>query len=589
MIFLAPWWLLSLALVPALLLWGLLAPRGRPVTVGSLMLWHRALAGGAAGRPTARLRLRDPVLWLDASCILFVILACARPALETARPLEPAATVVLDRTASMEMPSNGPRGLRWQDAGRMLANVLAEVDDAPVRVVHVPGPVGVVLAEKRPADDMVDWYGSESRALLAAEDVWHAASAEAVRRPDRPVLVVTDVVTTEDVPDGVFVLAPGGPSHNVGLVHVGWRGEHLDGGGYREWLLVKARAAASAPGPYDLRVYGDDMGLGVLSDIKGFLAPGERVERIVSFADVREPEFGPVVCLEGSGDGFPEDNRAYLAVPPSRPIRVRLVGEAPEALSRALRACANVQVTEAMPPASPTPEDTDLVVTYATGIPDGWDGPAVVVAPPEEVGPVRPTGRELKAEWRIAEDHPLADAFYLPAPRVGRVPDYSIASTLADNVAVVVGSRDAPLLVTWETGGVRRLAVCFGLENEITDWPRRAGFPVFWARAIDWLVPAGQRRPVYRTYAPLEPVPGTARLAPGRAGFQTIGEKTIGVSFIGTDEGFQAGPGRDDSASAIAAIRESVELCREATLAPGWPYAAALAVLALLARAWVAR
>jgi len=579
MTFLAPWWLLGLALVPALLLWGLLAPRGRPVTVGSLMLWRRALAGGAAGRPTARLRLRDPLLWLDASCILFVILACARPALETARPLDPVATVVLDRTASMAMPSNGPRGLRWQDAGRMLANVLAEVGDAPVRVVHVPGPAGVVLAEKRPADDVVDWYGSEPRALLAAEDVWHAASAEAVRRPDRPVLAVTDVAPKAALPENVFVLATGGPSHNVGLMHVGWRGEHLDGGGYREWLLVKARAAASAPGTYDLRVYGDDMGLGGLSEIKGLLAPGERVERIVSFADVQEPEFGPVVCLEGPGDGFPEDDRAYLAAPPRRPIRVRLVGEAPEALSRALRACGNVQVTEAMPPASPTPDDTDLVVAYATGIPDGWDGPAVVVAPPEEVGPVRPTGREVKAEWRVAEDHPLADALYLPAPRVGRVPAY----TVADDAAVAVGSPDAPLIVTWGNDRARRLAVLFDLAETTTDWPRRASFPIFWSAAMDSLVPDQSAPTDFVVLTPAEVAQQTGGPLPGGLG------GSARASFIGTDEGFQTGPGRDDSASAIAAIHESVERCREATLAPGWPYAAALAVLALLARAWVAR
>jgi len=192
---------------------------------------------------------------------------------------------------------------------------------------------------------------------------------------------------------------------------------------------------------------------------------------------------------------------------------------------------------------------------------------------------VRPTGREVKAEWRVAEDHPLADALYLPAPRVGRVPAY----TVADDAAVAVGSPDAPLIVTWGNDRARRLAVLFDLAETTTDWPRRASFPIFWSAAMDSLVPDQSAPTDFVVLTPAEVAQQTGGPLPGGLG------GSARASFIGTDEGFQTGPGRDDSASAIAAIHESVERCREATLAPGWPYAAALAVLALLARAWVAR
>jgi hypothetical protein len=63
----------------------------------------------------------------------------------------------------------------------------------------------------------------------------------------------------------------------------------------------------------------------------------------------------------------------------------------------------------------------------------------------------------------------------------------------------------------------------------------------------------------------------------------------FGVSFIGTDEGFQAGAGRDDSAAAIEAIRRAAESARREVFYEIWPFLAAAALLALLVRVLVAR
>ena len=82
---------------------------------------------------------------------------------------------------------------------------------------------------------------------------------------------------------------------------------------------------------------------------------------------------------------------------------------------------------------------------------------------------------------------------------------------------------------------------------------------------------------------------GRNRLAPGRPGFYSDEAGAYGVSFIGSDEGFQAGPGRDDSKAAVEAIRASIEARRRATLADLWPYLAAAAVAVLLGRARVAK
>ncbi|MGB2830982.1 MAG: hypothetical protein WBD75_11630, partial [Phycisphaerae bacterium] len=207
---------------------------------------------------------------------------------------------------------------------------------------------------------------------------------------------------------------------------------------------------------------------------------------------------------------------------------------------------------------APRAGEVDLVVAYASALPAEWKGPAALVLPPEGAGPVRPTDQEAPAEWRVAVDHPLADALYLEPPRLGPVRRYA----LDPSARVVLGTPDVPLIVTWEASGVRRLAVLFGFDEPATDWARRAGFPVFWRRALDWLVPRDARGTAYRTF---------------------------GVSLTGSDEGFQAGPGRDDSKAAVEAIRGSIEARRRATLADLWPYLAAAAVVALLARARVAK
>jgi len=273
---LAPWSLAGLVLVPAMFLWGLLAPRGRPVVVGSLMLWKRALGRGAFGKPSARVRLKDPLLWLDALLVVLIVLACARPALPTREALEPAATVVVDRTASMGCDAPKPFGMQWRQAHAMLAAVLKAVDDAPIRIVSVPGPTGAVVAEGATVREVLDRYGPEMEFVLAAGDVWPVALAEAARDRGRPVLVATDVAPTAAVPGNVYVLAPGAASANAGLVRVATRIEPDEW-----WVLASARAAGDAPGTCDLVV---STGATVHARQGAFLAPGKEAEMVLRVA-----------------------------------------------------------------------------------------------------------------------------------------------------------------------------------------------------------------------------------------------------------------------------------------------------------------
>ena len=610
---LSPWSLAGLALVPAVFLWGLLAPRGRPVRVGSLMLWRRVLPEGAAGKPSARIRLRDPLIWLDAAAVLLVVLACSRPALKTAAPAEPVATLVIDRSA--HMCAQGKHGWNVRDDARDQAAPILDAlgGDAPIRIVYVPGNGGAVESDTMSAFEFKVIVGADLwKPALVSSDLWPVVAAESAAHEDLPVVAVTDLAPATKMPPNVYVVATGRNSRNAGLTRVAAR---IEAG--RWWLLVEAKADASAPGPCQLVVSGDGK---VLARQADFLAPAATVSQTFAMTDPPPKQLQAELFAPGQGglrplgDSFPDDDAAYLTLEPAARVSIALVETPDPALRRALAACGDAEVMEVSPDAKIRPGQADLLIACGEAIPADWTGPAVVILPPQAVGLVRPVSDRLAVpppdrlavpvsdrlavaahgddhavvapEWRVAPSHPLAPALYLEPPRLSPVRRYAYDA----QAELLLGTPDVPLMVTWRESGSRRLAILFGFDEASTDWPRRAGFPVFWSRAIEWLVPKESRAAGYATCRPLEPLPGSSRRAPARPGF-SADEKgaPVGVSFIGTDEGFRSGPARDDSPAAIEAIRKSIEAHRRAALSELWPYLAAAALVVLLARARVAR
>jgi len=544
---LAPWSLAGLALVPAVFLWGLWAPRGRRRLVGSLLLWRRALEAGPAGRPTARMRLKNPLLWLDAGAILLLVLAAARPAVRGTFPRDPVATIRIDRSASMAIEAS--EGPRWERARAMAEPILREVGRAPVRIVRLPGDTGTPTTEVLSGDE----------ALARGADLWRptgdlaGGTFQTAPDPDgRPVLVVTDVAPPEAA-QGVYVLATGGKSRNVGLVRAALRVE-----GDRAWLLATVRATADAAGPYSLSLSTGEGGAILREPLAS--RPSETTEHVLPIPGPLPRELR-VALTRGDGrlplgDDFAADDAAILTCRSERPVRVCVVGVSDAAVEQALAAACGAEVWR--PAASDLavgPEDADVVVAVGAALPAGWTGPAALVMPPAGAGPVALLDETAVAPWTVATAHPLAEAFYLEPPHLEPVRRYR----LEPGADLLLGTADVPLAVTWQAGGARRLAVLFPLDDAVTDWTRRAGFPVFWRRAIDWLVPPRS------------------------------GEGEGEALYVGTGEGFQAGPGRDDSAAALQAVHDSVAARRRAALDEVWPYLAAAALVLVILRGWAAR
>jgi hypothetical protein len=576
--FLSPWSLAGLVLVPALFLWGVLAPRGRRTVVGSLLLWRRALGSGLGGRPSVRARLRDPLLWLDAAAVLVLVLACARPAYQTEIPDQPVATLVIDRTASLRIKEGGRTRA---DAARTLAPpVLQAAEGAPIRLVCVPGVSGMVEAETITAAEVLAAGSPHWRPLPAARDVWPEVIAQAAADRDRPVLVVTDIAPSDPTPANVFVLAPGGQSANAGLTRAASR---IEGG--KAWLLVGVRTTPTAPGPvWGYRVTGQGNfheafpfgwqggGAGeAVIPLNAPLPPTLRVEMI-------SPDMIPVP----PDDVFPYDNQVRMVLRPALGLGVVVSGRPAPSLQDALGVIPGVRLVEVAAGAPVRAGEADLVVAGPAGLPPEWAGPAAIVMPAQAVGPIRPLDGEAEGEaegeaaWEVRAAHPLTDALYAGTPRIGKVRRYA----LGPGARLLLGTPEVPLMATWEDAGARRLAILFPLEELATDWPNREGFPVFWSYALQWLVPADRRPAEYA----IQDLPSAVK-----EWGPSVPVEPSPEGFLGSDEPYQSGPGRDDSAAAIEAISASVAARRQAAHADLWPWLAAAALLLLAARAWVAR
>jgi hypothetical protein len=639
-----PWALAGLALVPAAFLWGLLAPRGRPLTVGSLMLWRRVIGSGPAGKPSARVRLRDPILWLDAAALTLLVLAVAQPSIRTDRPVEPVATIVIDRTAAMAVVPVGKDRPRWQDAAAMVRRLLASSSDAPIRIVSVPDSSGAVATQATTVSEFLAQGDAAWAPLPVDRDVWATAAAEAAARTDRPVIVAAAVAPLVSLPPGTYVLAPGGDSANAGLARVAARVE-----GDRWWLLVAARAGAGAP-PAALVIEADGK---ILTTRDVFPAGSAAADGLPVSSGQAAPRFSQEVFAMGSPspspqaalprevtvrleaappapaaratdnasgssatpsprrplrDGFAWDDAAYLSLTPSTHLRVVILGDSDLALRHALESRADTDVAVVAAGEKVDRGVADLVIANRAALPPGWDGPAVVILPPADVGPVHPIGTKVAAAWRVAADHPLGEALYLEPPKIGQVERFRLDPA----AEVLVGTPDAPVIVTWQDAGARRLGVLLDIGEPATDWSRRASFPIFWSRAIDWLLPQDQRGVSYSTYAPLEPMTALGRLAPAEPGFHpaprgrrvdanvTPGREPpgvapdqrdarLGVSFIGSQAAFLSGPACDDSAAVGQAIRRATEAGRREALDPVWPFLAGAVLVVLVVRTGLAR
>ncbi len=465
-----PVWLLALPL--AALPWLLAGRRVRPrLVVSSLEVWR------TAPRPPAGVRT-SPLRWsrlaaVQAATICACVLAAAGP--QTGRG--PQTVVLLDDSISMTT---------LDAAGRTRLDLAREV--ARSRLSRLPRgtPVSLMTASAAALEpaaaasvatnpDVTDRRGLERR-LASVTPTDTVADLEravlvALARADR-VVVVSDRPAPATFDAGrIEWVRVGDEVDNQVVLHASAR--RAPAGGSSVDVLVTVRNQSRARAQRALLVTAGDAQV----RLPLVIAAGSDLTRTLQL---------PVgshtarVQLEGE-DARPADDRAWIALPPPRRVRVG-DGSAHRELALALRAMPGVEVTDlGSAPIVERPMDGaaqpfDLVVCGACPRPPS--GVAALVLVPSSSGaeraPVHPAGFA----------HPVTTGLEPGDLRVRPAP----LPLSAEADTVLLESAGHPALIVNEAGPVRRAFMNADLAGD--PFVFTPGFPVLVANLVDWLVPA---------------------------------------------------------------------------------------------------
>jgi hypothetical protein len=498
--FLTPWSALLAAAVaiPLLLLLYMLKLRRRRQRMASTLLWQRTFEDLQANVPFQRLRW-SLLLALQAAAVVSLLLAIARPLLQTEARSVSRVILLVDRSASMN--ATGADGRPRLDLARDSAGF-----ESDPRVL-------------REALDAIE--PTEEAADLQAALQLAGAFAGAGEDPDEdapPLVVLVSDGGVGPPPaaagfalragDFRFVRAgpdPGGPVDNVGIVEFSARRDHRD----PQRVPVFARLVNAGADPADLFVtlFVDDEAVStkrLALPAAGEDGPGEQT---VTFSAAME--HGAVLRLRhGRADDLAADDVAALVLP--RPARPRLAlvhgGAAPdrfladlvEALDLEQLRVLGAEAWDALR-ASGSPPPYDLVIfdrvaaarPPVASISFGADPEGLAATPPSAPG-----GRRLLTWDR---QHPLLRHVALDDLVFAGFGGYRAEPP----VVPLASGPDGPVLVLLPGEPVRHVAVGFALEQ--SNWPLHVSFTVFMQNAFDLLLPAdlGREGLAARTGRPL--------------------------------------------------------------------------------------
>jgi len=462
------------ALVVALAVLHLLAPRWKRRVVPSLFLWRRIAARGLelrSRRPAADLPLVLGVLGASA-----LALASAGPVLLRATASGRELVVVIDNgTSSL---TEGVRGrTRLADAVAFAGAELASLGE---------GDAAAVVATS-PSARVVEPLGSPGRAreaLARIEPVQvSGALAEAVA------LALSQGTAGSEPPEVVVFTSRALPTGMPATrrVPVGREGRNLaivdaDFSDDQAFCALRNFSSREAVARVSLRVL-DPAPPREIASIEARVPAGGRVPVVLAPAGGLEATLAAARAVELSHswaeDDLWVDDRVWAAREAVSARRVGIVGEPPECLLRAIWAARAEAVVLAG--GAGVPADVDCLV-YLRELPAAWPPPAcaLLVSPPRSLGPIEILGEELLGAKGVfasgTDERSLVRGF----------PPVTVAVERSRR-ARIFAPHEVLLLAGGEVlaAALRGGHVYLGFAPDESDWPDRASFPVFVARFLE--------------------------------------------------------------------------------------------------------
>jgi hypothetical protein len=554
--FLAPWAALVAAAltVPPIIAFYLLKLRRRPVRVGSVMFWERAVRDAQGNTPWRMVRPSAQLL-LQLLALALLLLAFARPVVPGA--LGGRVMLVLDRSASMNATdgnatdgsaTDGAGGVtRFEQARERLRTLAGELAGAG-------GTRAMVVALGAEALPLTPWTSDRAvllGALDAVEPTDEQASADALaelvrlamgdgdeppgERPDapqpgqpqRPERLAVVLASDGDLAPPREPLAanvelrlepvggrPAGPAGNAGVVAVAAQRQYDDPATVR----VFARVLATGPMRRDLPVRLALDGRPVAQTVAR-LAPADGAEgpteASVSLSAVAV-DAGVLTVLLPGGDLLPADDaasmwlrgagrpRVLMVIPerelvdpdrPGPPSPVLLIAAVLEAMDLGDLQIRRLSRYEQLVGEGDLPFDAVVFDRVAPRAPA--PAPSLHFGPPPpvpdgELPTVQPGALPgtRAVSWR--RTHPVMRDLALDQLAVAQ-PFMADAQPAPDaaRVLVLASGERGPLIA--EIQGQQHRRIWVGFEPAQSNWPKLVSFPLFIAEAVDYLAMRGSR------------------------------------------------------------------------------------------------
>ena len=598
MTFLAPIGALALLAIPAIVLLYFLKVRRPEFRVGALLFWRPYVADRQANAPWQRLRWSLLLLLqlLIAAALAFALL---RPGIQGVAGVGTTTVVMIDGSASMQATDVSPTRFA---AGVAKARSLAgQLGPGQRMAIVVAGEHASLLAP--PSSDPAVLGAALDRARPSATqadlgEAFSLATAVLAGQTGGSVVLIGDghakpPPTPPRVPGQLIFSPVGVTGENAGIEAIS-----KTGGG------VFVRVGNYGRSDRDLRV--EFRADGRLTDVLPLHVAANSSSDLTwsalpSSAGVVEARLTP-------GDAFALDDTAWLVTAAPAAHRVLLVSDGNGFLDRALKLRPGLQLTVQKPAEYKSGQNFDLYV-FDGFVPSGkLPDPALVVGPPQGLGPVSAgpsisPGLVLPPQPRdpITQDVVLRDVHVQSAAKVAAPSGWRVAIAAADD----------PLLLVHE-GEPRLAELTFDIHH--SDLPLRAAFPILVQNLLDYLLPGGFENQSYPAGRPIQlageqgvkaiqvsnPSGRTVKIAPpfpptpftdtGTPGIYTVREelpgsvRTARFVVLFQDSNLSriqpGGPPLTEEASGPAGpvARGTLEI---------WPWLAALA-LALLVVEWLA-
>ena len=489
---------LLLGAVPLILFLHSLRPKGLKVRTATLFLWERLLKERPVGKRLGWLLKKNLLLILQILIALVLITALADPSLVHYGAPAGDTVVVIDLSASMK--AKGLSGSRFDGARKeFLSLINAMPSDQRIMVIGA-GPIPRVLSpftsDKRRLKDLgrslqpTDAPGRVKEAILFAHSFLK-------RRSSDRVVVFSDGAFdgAEELPwhsPHLRLVKLEGGDQNVGITGFEFRRVPTTPTRYEIMIGIKNFTPRPVHTPLTLT-----MGEKKWAQESLEIAPQESRVLIYRYGGALE---GRATALLGVEDDFPTDNRAYLVLSESPPIRLLYAGKGNPFLEHLFRSLPHVRVTRVdrlIPEHFPSQlRQYDVILLDGIPSPPLVEGNFLLI---NTIG----EGLPLSVRGKILRPRPLPSVTRHPVTEGLHLGDLYIKEALhlvpTGGGITLARSKEGPLIFALERGRLKALVLAFDLLD--SDLPFKVAFPILLSNALEWFHPKRVEFPAAKVQA----------------------------------------------------------------------------------------